>query len=188
MNWKNDLIKFYESNNLDALIKSMCKDKRDADDLKQELIIYLLGMKEEKIKAIIKGKQLLYYSYGYLRNQYHSSSSEFYKTYRNYISYDFNIGECEADVDHSEIFNVIGQVENILNSEVDFFSAFLFRQYYFDWFDGLKGKTIKGKSYRKIEAEYSLSTEFKIDHMFIYNSVKDTMTFIKDRLKKQGVI
>ena len=186
--WKLELIKFYESDSLDALMKSMCKDKRDSDDLKQELILYLLDLDEVKIKAIVERKQLLFYSYGYLRNQYHSSNSEFFRTYRNFVSYDFELSDFEPEADHSEVLNLLDRVECILNNEVDFFSSFLFRQYYFDWFNGEKSKTIKGKSYRKIEQEYSLSKDFKIDHMFIYNSVRGTMLIVKEKLKKEGLI
>ena len=49
-------------------------------------------------------------------------------------------------------------------------------------------KTIKGRSYRKIEQEYSLNNDFKMDHMYIFNSVRTTMDIIKTELKKEGLI
>ena len=42
MDWKNKLIEFYESTQLDDMLDKICPNKRFRDDLKQELILYLL--------------------------------------------------------------------------------------------------------------------------------------------------
>jgi len=189
-NWKLELIRFYEGDTLTSMLEAMCEVKRDADDLKQELILFLLSMDEEKLKRLIQNKQLTFYCYGYLRNQYHSSSSEFYKKYRK-LTYIPEPEKFLADLfveDSEEMFKLLNKVDYILDSEFDFFTAFLFRKYYFDYFDEKKEKTIKGRSYRSIEKEYSLSSDFKIDHMFIYNSVTETLKSLKIKLKKEGLI
>ncbi len=189
-NWKLELIKFYESDTLSSMLEAMCDIKRDSDDLKQELILFLLTMDENKLKLLIQNKQLTFYCYGYLRNQYHSSSSEFYKKYRK-ITYNPESENFLADLlDESseDTFNLLTRIDQILNNDYDFFTAFLFRKYYFDYFDEKKEKTIKGRSYRSIEKEYSLSSDFKIDHMFIYNSVTETLKSLKIKLKKEGLI
>lgn len=189
-NWKLELIRFYEGETLSSMLEAMCEVKRDADDLKQELILFLLSMDELKLKKLIENKQLTFYCYGYLRNQYHSSSSEFFKKYRKLI----NIPEPEKylsdlfDEDTEDVFRLLTRVEQILDSDYDFFTSFLFRKYYFDHYDEKKEKTIKGRSYRSIEKEYSLSSDFKIDHMFIYNSVTETLKSLKIKLKKEGLI
>ena len=189
-NWKLELIRFYEGETLQSMLEAMCEIKRDADDLKQELILFLLDMDEQKLKRLIENKQLTFYCYGYLRNQYHSSSSEFFKKYRKLI----NIPEPENfladlfDENTEEVFILLNRVEHILDTEFDFFTAFLFRKYYFDYYDEKKEKTIKGRSYRSIEREYSLDEDFKIDHMYIYNSVTETLKSLKIKLKKEGLI
>jgi len=189
-NWKLELIRFYEGETLQSMLEAMCEIKRDADDLKQELILFLLDMDEQKLKRLIENKQLTFYCYGYLRNQYHSSSSEFFKKYRKLI----NIPEPENfladlfDENTEEVFILLNKVEHILDTEFDFFTAFLFRKYYFDYYDEKKEKTIKGRSYRSIEREYSLDADFKIDHMYIYNSVTETLKSLKIKLKKEGLL
>ena len=189
-NWKLELIRFYEGETLQSMLEAMCEIKRDADDLKQELILFLLDMDEQKLKRLIGNKQWTFYCYGYLRNQYHSSSSEFLKKYRKLI----NIPEPENfladlfDENTEEVFILLNRVEHILDTEFDFFTAFLFRKYYFDYYDEKKEKTIKGRSYRSIEREYSLDEDFKIDHMYIYNSVTETLKSLKIKLKKEGLI
>ena len=189
-NWKLELIRFYEGETLQSMLEAMCEIKRDADDLKQELILFLLDMDEQKLKRLIENKQLTFYCYGYLRNQYHSSSSEFFKKYRKLI----NIPEPENfladlfDENTEEVFILLNRVEHILDTEFDFFTAFLFRKYYFDYYDEKKQKTIKGRSYRSIEREYSLDADFKIDHMYIYNSVTETLKSLKIKLKKEGLL
>lgn len=182
MNWKNELIRFYEGDQLNGMIDKLCPDKRFRDDLKQELIVYLLEMEESKLEGLIQRKQLLYYCYGYLKNQYQSSTSEFYKKYRN----DIVIGdEIYFDkIDEAEIDDHFERVEKILVDKINWFDAFLFRSYYYNWWSEVDEKTISGRSYRKIEKEYTLSDDFKIDHSYIYNRVKKTMKVIKKELKK----
>jgi len=187
VNWKNDLIKFYESRQLNDMLEKICLNSRYRDDLKQDLILYLLTLEEKKLVRLIEDKELLYYCYGYLKNQYHSSSSEFFKTYRNYVTFEDGFDQVQIDFDMKDQ-NIIIRVDKLLEEKVDFFSAFLFRKYYYEWWSDEKEKTIRGRSYRKIEAEYSLNSELKIDHMYIFNSVKETMSKLKEELKKEGLI
>lgn len=181
MNWKTELIKFYESRQLNDMVDKICQNTRYRDDLKQDLILYLLTLDEKKIVRLIQDKELLFYCYGYLKNQFHSSTSEFYKTYRNYVTFEDGFDQVQVDFDITNQ-KIIEQVDKILETKIDFFSGFLFRKYYYEWFDDEKGKTIKGRSYRKIEEEYSLNQDMKIDHMFIFNNVKETMIIIKKEL------
>lgn len=199
MAYKQNLINFYESSRLQDMLDKMCPNKKYQDDLKQNLILHFLEMDKTKLNKLLNTAEIYYYSYGYLRNQYHSSSSDFFKLHRNYVHleaglyYDglFNenrnadmnkrfIYEIEGGIDKQQL---IEKIDQILETKIDFFAAFLFRKYYYDWFDENKGKCIKGRSYRKIEEEYSLNNDFKIDHMYIYNSVKETMNTIKEELK-----
>jgi hypothetical protein len=183
MDWKSKLINFYESPQLDDMLDKICPNKRFRDDLKQELILYLLEMEQDKLVGLIERKQLLFYCYGYLKNQYQSSTSEFYKTYRNYITFEdnnyfFKILSDDAN-DDDEVYE---KVEKFLVSKVNWFDAFLFRSYYYNWWCDEKEKTIKGLSYRNIEKMYSLSDDLKMDHMYVYNSVKLTMKSLKKEL------
>jgi hypothetical protein len=180
MDWKSKLIEFYESPQLDSMLDKICPNKRFSDDLKQELILYLLEMEEDKLVGLIERKQLLFYCYGYLKNQYQSSTSEFYKMYRSYITFENDfMFEKEDEVNDDEVYE---KVEKFLVSKVNWFDAFLFRSYYYNWWCDEKEKTIKGLSYRNIEKMYSLSDDLKMDHMYVYNSVKLTMKSLKNEL------
>jgi len=179
MNYKNLLILFYEGNRLNELLIKMCPDKRYVDDLKQELILHLLEKDEIELLRLLQTGEIYFYSYGYLKNQYHSSSSEFFKKYRNFEAFYDDIEWIDFDIKDQ---NRIIKIENILETKVDFFSAFLFRKYYCDWFDENKGKSVRGRSYRKIEKEYSLNSDFKIDHTYIFHSVRQTLEVVKKEL------
>jgi hypothetical protein len=179
MNYKTLLINFYEGTRLNELINKMCPDKRYVDDLKQELILHLLEKDKIELLRLLQTGEIYFYSYGYLRNQYHSSTSEFFKKYRNFEKF---VDEVECiDFDKKDQNRII-KIDNILETKVDFFSAFLFRKYYYDWFDDYKGKSINGRSYRKIENEYSLNSDFKIDHTYIFHNVRKTLELIKNEL------
>lgn len=181
MNYKLELIKFYESKQLDDMLSKICENSRYRDDLKQDLIIYLLTLEEKKIVRLIQDKELLYYSYGYLKNQYHSSTSEFFKTYRNFVNLETGYDKADQELDIKDQMVII-KVDKILDEKINWFDAFLFRKYYYEWWDDEKGKTIKGRSYRKIESEYTLDKDFKMDHMYVFNSVKETMSIVKKEL------
>ena len=179
MNYKLYLAKFYESKQFNVLLDKMCDNIRYRDDLKQDLIIYLLTLDKKKIISLIKKKELLFYCYGYLNNQYHSSTSEFFKTYRNFITFerDFDIIDYTS-IDDDRYY----KVENFLNTKVNWFDAFLFRSYYYNSWSDEKNKVIKGMSYRKIEKKYTLNKDMKIDHMFIWQSVTNTTKLLKKEL------
>lgn len=181
MNYKLELIKFYESKQLDDMLFKICENTRYRDDLKQDLIIYLLTLEEKKITRLIKDKELLYYSYGYLKNQYHSSTSEFFKTYRNFVNLETGYDKADQELDIKDQMTII-KVDKILDEKINWFDAFLFRKYYYEWWDDEKEKTIKGRSYRKIESEYTLDKDFKMDHMYVFSSVKTTMNIVKKEL------
>jgi hypothetical protein len=171
---------FYRSNRLDKLISKICPNKRYQEDLKQELILHLMEKDEEILNNLLKTDQIYYYCAKYLKNQYHSSTSPFFKKYRNFY-------ELDSDIEHKssgEEQKVINQVEKILEEKVDFFSSFLFREYYYEWYDEKKGETVLGNSYRKIEEKYSLNSNFKMDHLFVYNSIRKTMKTVKEELNK----
>jgi hypothetical protein len=186
------------------MLNKMCPNKKYQDDLKQNLILHLLEKDVNILNKLLKTGEIYYYTYGYIRNQYHSSSSEFFKLHRNFVHLEaglyyeglFNENR-NADMNKNFISEIEGKVnkhtiittiDSLLDNKIDFFSAFLFRKYYYEWWDEKKNKSIKGRSYRKIEEEYSLNNEFKIDHMYIFNSVKETMNIIKEELKKEGLI
>lgn len=178
MNYKLELIKFYESDRLNDMIYKICQNGRHRDDLKQELILYLLEMNEDKLIDLINKKQLLFYSYGYLTNQYHSSTSEFFKLNRNYtnLSNSFDVSDYVVDDDRYL------KVEKFLNTKVNWFDAFLFRSFYYNSWSDEKQEVVKGLSYRKIENKYTLSKDMKIDHMFIWQSVTKTTNLLKKEL------
>ena len=178
-NYISELWRFYESKQLNGLLEKTCQNNRFRDDLKQDLIIYLFDMDPNKLIDLMNRKELLYYCYGYLTNQYHSSSSEFFKTYRNYVTFDSDTDIIDNTSEEDERYL---KVEKFLNTKVNWFDAFLFRSYYYNSWSDEKGKVIKGMSLRKIEEKYTLNKDMKIDHMFIWQSVKETTRLLKKEL------
>lgn len=175
MNYKNLLIKFYEGSRLNELISKICPDKRYQDDLKQELILHLLEKDPTELLRLLQTGEIYFYSYGYLRNQYHSNRSDFFKKFRNFT-------ELNTDIESTESSRTIfDKVDEILDNKVDFFSAFLFRKYFYTFIDD-KGEVLKGKSYRGIERDYSLNDDFKIDHMYVRKIVLNVNKIIEDEL------
>lgn len=162
---------FYNSPALSKLLNQMCGNSRYVDDLKQELFIHLLSLDMSKQHKLIKTNGFLFYSFKFLKNQYHSSSSPFFRKYRNFEGFSdgFDLVYDEYD-NKNEI--ILDKVEDVLNNKINFIDSFLFRKYYYDWDDN--GDNKSGRSYRNIETEYSLSQDFKIDHTYIYNRVKKT--------------
>jgi hypothetical protein len=181
-NWKVDLIKFYESSRLDKLVMNICKTHKYKDDLKQELIVILLGMDKRKLARLLRSDQIYFWSYTILKNQYYGTSSYFFKNYLNFHSDGEFLSQLVDQTDDINTQEILVNIDKILDEKVDFFSAFLFRKYYFDWWDEDKEKCMRGRSLRKIEKEYTLDKDFKIDHMFIWSSVKETLDFIKKEL------
>jgi hypothetical protein len=182
-NWKTDLIKFYESSRLDKLVMNICKTHKYKDDLKQELIVILLDMDKRKLGRLLRSDQIYFWSYTILKNQYYSKSSHFFKNYLNFHSDNELVSQLVEHPDENRVQELLIDIDRILDEKVDFFSAFLFRKYYFDWWDENKEKCMNGRSLRKIESEYTLDKDFKIDHMFIWVSVKETLELIKGELR-----
>lgn len=181
MNYKNLLINFYEGKRLNDLVNKMCPNKRYVDDLKQELILHLLEKEDVELLRLLQTGEIYFYSYGYLKNQYHSSSSEFFKTYRNYVTFEDGFDQVQIDFDPT-YQNLIAKIDKLLDEKVDFFSSFLFRKYYYEWWSDEKEKTIKGRSYRGIERDYSLNDDFKIDHMYVRKIVLNVNKIIEGEL------
>jgi len=170
---------FYTSIGLNKLLNKLCGNPRYIEDLKQELFIHLLTIDLNKQNELIRTNGFLFYSYTWICNQYHSSSSPFFRKYRNYQSFKegFDIIYNEYDGGNE---NILNKVEDILENKINFIDAFLFRKYYYEWDDN--GEIVSGRSYRKIETEYSLSDNFKIDHTYIYNRVKKTYLLLMKEL------
>ncbi len=176
-------IEFYESDLLDKVVISVCKDTRYNEDLKSELIVILLNMNQNKLRKLLFSGEIIFYSIKIIKNQFYTKNSKFWKNYLNFVSSDDDIINNLESINVENYHSLLDEIETILDEKVDFFSAFLFRKYYYDWWDYDKDKSKKGLSYRKIENEYTLNKDFKIDHMFIWSSVKDTLNIIKKELR-----
>lgn len=107
---KSEIIKeVATSQDYQDICRRICSDNSLHKDLFQELIIILLEKEEQKIIDLYENKQLKWFVIKIIQNQWQSSSSPFYKKYKDFQSktneIQFEIAET-TDADSSR-FNII---------------------------------------------------------------------------------
>jgi hypothetical protein len=184
---KNKIISdFYTSRKFNETLSKLCKNKDHIDDLKQEVIMILLEKDDNVIIDLAKGNLLLFYTIGIIRNQYHSNTSDFWKKFRNTHNEIIDDIYLElSDIDYETLLT--SKIEKYLLTEIDWFSAHIFKCYYFTKVDKESGKILKPLSLRKIQDLHRWNG-LKIDYNKISKIVKITMEDLKNKLKKDGYI
>jgi RNA recognition motif-containing protein len=186
---KNKIIEdLYNDKRFNNTLSKLCKNKEHIEDLKQEVIIILLGKEEKKIIELSKKNLLLYYTIGVIKNQYHSSSSEFYRKFRK-SNLDLDIIDDllnnSDEVDYDRLLTE--KIENYLYTEIHWLDAHIFTCYYFTKVDTETGKILKPLSYRQIQ-DLHRWYDMKIDYNKVAKIVKRTMIQIENKLKRDGYI
>lgn len=170
----------------DALVK-ICPDKRYQEDLKQEFFIILMGKDDIEIQKMFNNKYLMKWSVSVLQNQYHSKTSPFYKKYRRLVESDYDFNQIKVDDEEKIDIDLVSEVEFILDNEIHWFDAHIFKLYYFNTIDKETGDIRKPLSTRKIEELHKFNN-LKIDHTSVHKSIKKTLSVVIDKLRKKGLI
>lgn len=182
---RNEIVKYvFESPELDKMVKSICNIKSFRDDLKQEFLLILLEEKEDRLKKIYNEGKIWNWSYIILRNQWSSSTSPFYKKYRDNKMFDFELDLIVDEKKDRKDVIIAERVEDILKG-IHWKDAHLFKLYYYETINEKTGDLMKPYTLRGIEKLHT-EKDLKIDHVSIYLSVKKTLQIIKDRLEKEG--
>lgn len=184
---KSEIIgNLYQDEKFNEALNKLCKNETHKEDLKQEIMLILLEKDDKQIKTMYKSNFLLFFTIGIIKNQYHSSTSPFWKKYRQESLelideiYDLN-NEVDCEVLLTE------KIEHYLLTEIHWFDAHIFTMYYFKKIDNDTGKILKPLSYRKIQDLHKWHG-LKIDYNKVAIVVKNTLNDIKNKLKRDGYI
>lgn len=127
---------------------------------------------KNKIEEVINNNYMLYYFINTCRNMVHSNTSTFHKNNRiqDYEFYDnITILDDDQDLNDKIIFeeklNVIITTYSTISKS--WYENLMFEEYF-----------IKNKTYRQIESEWN------IDHVSAYHTIKKVKQRIKDNIKK----
>jgi hypothetical protein len=172
--------------NFNQMIVKICPDDRWRDDLRQEFFIILSEKDEVDIKKMYNNNYLVKWSASVLKNQYHSKTSPFYRKYRNTLLNDFDMESIVGYTEYDSV-DLIPVVESILDNEIHWFDAHIFKLYYFSKIDPTTGDFMKPLSTRKIE-ELHRFNNLKIDHTSVHKSVKKTLSVVIEKLKQKGLL
>ena len=86
------------SGDIRTIISNMAIKDEHRDDLFQEIMVILLEYDNSKLEAIYKKKQLKFFATRIICNQYYSTHSYFWKTFKKYEDNKYNL----VDYLHSE--------------------------------------------------------------------------------------
>lgn len=185
---KNEIIEWlYKDKNFNQSIAKICPDLKYQDDLRCEFFLILSEKDEATIKNMFNNKYLLKWAVSVLQNQYHSNTSPFYKKYRSVYNSDIDLEIIPEAVEESSNVDILSEVEFILDNEIHWFDAHLFKLYYLQTINKDTGELRKPLSTRKIE-ELHRFNHLKIDHTSVHKSVKRTLSVVKEKLKQKGLL
>lgn len=189
--------KLYLDKELDGIIRNMTFWNNEYELAKSELFWILLNSPDKLMQCKNKDEQYRYIT-TIIKFQIHSSSSNFHKTWRNkgqgkkWVTSEIkpNVDKMddvnEDDVEmESKIEIVLNRIDEILNKDIRWYDASLFRLYYLPHKDRHCDK--RTYSLRDIERLHTCG-EYKIDHMAVYSRVRKTFEYILLRLKLEGLL
>lgn len=186
---KQEIIgEFYNDPKLDKALNKMCPNSLHIEDLKHEVMMILLEKDDYTIINMYQQGYLLFYTVNIIKNQYHSSSSDFYKKFRKEmtdIEVIDDIVTRPSEIDYERLLTE--RIEEYLLREIHWFDAHIFICYYFTKIDNETGKTLKPLSYRKIQDLHRWHN-MKIDYNKVAKIVKSTLDDIKNKLIRDGLI
>jgi len=177
--------KLYRSEKFNEALRLLCKNGSNLDDLKHEIIMILFEKDEDFLLNLDNKNQLLYFTIGIIKKQYHSSTSKFYKDFRLRnlpIEEDLLKVKLEEDYDTK----IIDKIEEYLVKDLHWFNSHIFTMYYFSKVDK-EGRELKPLSYRKIQDAHRWHG-MKLDYNKVGKIVKETTEIIKNKLEQDGWI
>lgn len=187
----------YRDRKLDSIIRNMTSWNNEYELAKSELFFILLNKPDKLMQCKDKEEQYRYIS-KIIKFQIHSSSSNFHKTWRNkgqgkrwttselHPNFDKMDDKDENEVElENKIDVILDRIDEVLNKDITWYDASLFRLYYLPY----KDKHCDKKVYtlRDIENMHTCG-EYKIDHVAIFHRVKKTFEDILLTLKLEGLL
>jgi len=161
---KNNIIgQLWNSSLLNDIIIKITSGHQLKDDLKSELFLILMEMKDDRIIKAHNNNYLIYMCINILKKQYHSKTSPFHKNFRKGWS-DIVVDVADvADVEVIEDNEMIDKIRWIVDNKLDLVDRELFKLYYkwdrYDrWTGDLRDKECQKEmsSYRKIEKKLAV--------------------------------
>lgn len=187
------LTQLFNDPRLDDIIKNFSSGKNDEYQLSKAELFYIL-CEGDKVEKISSYDQQIYYCIRILKNTIHSTSSPYWKQFKNgglpkkckseSIEDKHHLAIEEDDIDY-KMRDVVDKINHILNTELPWYEAHIFRLYYIPFPDPHCEK--ETYSMRDIERLHTYG-EYRIDHVAIHHKLKKTFTFILKRLKENGDI
>lgn len=187
------LTQLFNDININDMIRKLSAYRNESDAIKSELF-YILAIDQIKVELIPTRKEQLYYCTRIVKNTLCNNSS-YHKEFRNlgktkkFITvstedYLPQIAEQEQE-EESKRQIIIDRINIILNTEVPWYNAHIFRLYYLPFQDPNCEKKVY--SLRDIERMHTCG-EYRIDHVAIFHKVKIVLNFILKKLKDEKLI
>jgi len=182
---KNKLLEYiFTDNEIHKAIKSIV-DTMYHEDMKTHLIEQLIKIDEDKLLKLYNDKELIYFCIKIIKNQYESSTSTFYKIYRNkgqtklFRTYNFTtsenlLDETEEYIDSPTPKETLNKLKLLLLNQ---YEDFLTNQYHKTLFELYYFKKLK---LREIQDKTG------IDYRTISRSIRKTKAWLKNELKDYG--
>lgn len=171
---KNDIItEIYNDEKYNKMLNTICPSKLYQEDLKHELFIILLNMKDEFIIKLYNENNLIKWCNKILMNQYRSNLSPFYIKYKK-SDYNLNMHidylKLEENIIEESIYiNEDQQIDDQLNidklliidyvkkSKVLTWAEYELFVFYYKLGESFITKLINKRSYREIAKEFNLT-------------------------------
>ena len=181
LNKDNIILWLYQNQSFNDSLVKICKNPNHIDDLKSELILNLFNKSDSQVINLYNSGNMVWWSIRYLKNQYHSNTSPFYKLYRSNLSEltnDYQYNETELDD-----YLLVEKIEHILDNEIHWFDSHLFKLYYLNTITE-DGEVIKPMSLRKIKDLHKIG-DLNLPISVIKKSLDKTLKIIKNKLKNE---
>ena len=145
---------------------------KDKDDLLSFVIEELYKVDKQKIKDIIKNKQLTFYIARVMVNQYHSKTSRFYYKYNKYYEYHVT-GIVEAISPDNTEKNT--EEKELIEHQLEWIEKKLTDLYWFD-------VELFRIYFRDSHSLNSLAKATKISRATIYKAIRNVKNYLKNEL------
>tara|TARA_R110000850_G_scaffold53256_4_gene127873 strand:- start:4026 stop:4634 length:609 start_codon:yes stop_codon:yes gene_type:complete len=196
MNKTQILTDLFNDDKIHYILKTISKNSTYKDELTGELFLILCEMSEERIIKAYTEKYLVYMVVNILKKQYNSSTSPFYKKYKNAETltiFPNAILDSPLSDKHEYDEKILNNIDDVL-STINFTDREIFKMYYkigeYNMIDGkLKDETCKKptSSTRKIAKKLCIGftdkgNQITITPTFTSISLRKTIKILKNKL------
>lgn len=180
------ITQLFTDKKLDDIIYKLSTTEYDL--IKSELFSILLH--NNKVEGLKTYDEQIYYCIRIIKNTMGINSS-YHKEFRNFgQTKKWRTGDIYGDIEEDDEYNdhhrvLIDKINDIVNREIPWYEAHIFRLYYLPFEDPNCDQ--QTYSMRDIEKMHTCGT-YRIDHVSIHYKLKKTLTFILKRLKEEGIL